>query len=699
MMVKKGEGNSFAKRVIKGVRSILLEKYAFSIALLLIFVMAFMLSSNLTSAQGGLENFSVISDTYVSAGAVNTNYGKSNDLIMDDGITTGRRRIYIMFNLTNSLMNYTIINKSFLCLYLKVDGSVNYVSAYLVNDTSWGGQNETTLTWNNQVCGTSFNNGSACNLTVLDTKTTTGNNQFICWNVLSAITQKALENQLNISFALKTPELTATSQDEFWSRNYSNPDLRPYLEIQTCTPNWTGNYTNCGYNINASCGAYDNKTRVYYDSNSCGSAVNVPSDNGTCIACDSCLPNWNASYTNCGTNMNASCIGTWDNKTKLYNDNNTCCAITGLESDCIPPTDNSTCVSCNYCTPSWHCGSFDDCVNYWKSCFYINSENATNYLTCCNTTHLGSDCNFTGDLGQFKQPCGEMITTLSVHSDYPYVDCNATITWNLIIRINDTKQDFEHLYIEFPTVSQIFNWTWSNATQQYDINLLFTTEGDYPYVIWSDYPYGVMNNITGTLKVRCPFDICLQGFYLNPKNETNPYKNIHAYATAEFEDTVFVTNWHRSPYDKTLEQYLRPLDFKGLFKTKVFHAPYVNGEACIKLWEKNKTYAFRIVDGEMTFPDGVYSVLNATRMYGAFLFLGTIGAVGTDETYQFYFSEQELHPYKVLFNWMFVIGLILILVVAGILAIYVHPVIAYYLALTFIIILVVLRVILWFAIG
>lgn len=403
-----------------------------------------------------------------------------------------------------------------------------------------------------------------------------------------------------------------------------------------------------------------------------------------------CVPNWVENGI-CGVNTNASCLG-YNNKTRVYIDTNNCSIST-------IPADNGTCGYCDYCIPSWYCGSLATCSNFWAFCNYINGENATNYGTCCAVTNLASDCNFTGDLGQFKKPCGEMTTTLIVNQDYPYIDCNTSATFGMIIRINNTKQNFEHLYFEFPTIPYRFNWTFNNATTQYDITLYFSQEGDYPFIIWSDYPHGVMENITGILKVRCPYQICLQGYYLNPKNTSTKYENIHAYATAEFEDTQFVQNWHRSPYDATLEAYLRPLDFKGLFKTKVFHAPYENGQACLKLWEANKTYALRIIDGELTFPDGVYSAINATRMYGTYLFLGTQKLYGDDATFKVYFKEAELKPYSALGNWIFVIGVILVFVVGVVLAIYVSPIVAYYWVITGLVLTTIFRIGWWFALG
>ena len=405
-----------------------------------------------------------------------------------------------------------------------------------------------------------------------------------------------------------------------------------------CTPNWIANYTSCGTNLNASCGTYDNKTKIYYDSNSCGTSLTLPADNGTCIACD-------------------------------------------------------------YCSPSWYCETLNTtCFNEWRECLAIGDNN---YGICCAVTHLGNDCNFTGDLGQYKQPCGDMVTTFTTNADYPYVDCNTTATFGLAITINNTRQDFKHLFMEFPTIPYTFNWTWDNATQSYSINLLFTTEGDYPYVIWSDYPLGAMQNITGTLKVRCSCYITVNGYTLFPTNATEPYKNTHAYIGMELtsQKKTGMTG-SRNPYDTQLEDFLTPLTFSK-YPYKMFHAPYVNGQAVVKLWEKNETYAIRLFDGDVTFQQGVYSTVNATRLYKTNIFLGTqkfTCGTGGDEQFNYFFTQKELQPFTWLFNWIFLILIIAVIVIAGFLLFMIPP-FAMPFGIGGVVLLCILRIVLWVAIG
>jgi hypothetical protein len=345
-------------------------------------------------------------------------------------------------------------------------------------------------------------------------------------------------------------------------------------------------------------------------------------------------------------------------------------------------SDFSSCIS------EWYCNNFtNNCTNYWNGCTEVKDR------TCGRV--------FTGDLDNYKKPCGEISSYMLVNQ-YPYIDCNTSYSIAIYLEINGTRQRLDSLFIDI--ANQTFNFTWNNGTQEYEINLLFSNSevGDYPYTIWNDYPLGAMENITGTFLVRCPFTTCFKVFELDPKNSSNPYKNIHAYMTAEFESDKAKQGLDlrgRSPYDKTLEQYVTPLGFKELHSLSVFHAPYVNGEACLKLYEKDVTYALRLLDGEMTFPDGDFSSINITRMYGTNIFLGTIYLNGTNETYEYYLTAQEMHPYTTLFNWLLFIGLLLVLGISFALAIFVHPIIAYYFGIVMSFIIIVLRIIVWFSIG
>jgi hypothetical protein len=90
--------------------------------------------------------------------------------------------------------------------------------------------------------------------------------------------------------------------------------------------NWSMNYTPCNYN--------DTSIKYYDELSGCGSLSDLPSDNGTAVFCDYCMPSLTETIlSTCAYNGSEFVIES------VYNDSNysTCCAITGLFSDC--PTD------------------------------------------------------------------------------------------------------------------------------------------------------------------------------------------------------------------------------------------------------------------------------------------------------------------------------------------------------------------------
>jgi hypothetical protein len=401
-----------------------------------------------------------------------------------------------------------------------------------------------------------------------------------------------------------------------------------------------------------------------------------------------CSENWVANYTSCGTNLNASCSG-YDNKTKIYYDSNSCGSTSSL------PADNGTCISCDYCLPSWYCEIFDNCAGYWKDCLFVNTT-LPSFNSCCLMTGYSSDCTYTGSLALYKAPCGDILAIMSVNQ-YPYIDCNTTYNIEVIATINGSRLQFNNMYIDLDGIT--YNMTWDNSSQSYKTSFIFQY-GDYPFSIWEDYPDGVMQNITGTFIVRCPFFVTIEGYIIKPKNQTNQFINTNTYAFAEFENQVKKQQLGgRSPYDTTLEQYLTPLDFKRLFKTKVFHTTYTGNSATFKLWEANRTYAFRLVDGQMFFHEGAYSQMNMSKSFGTNLYLGTLYLTGANETYQVFLTQQELHPYTTLFNWLWFIGVLIILISGIAITFMGFPQVAYYFAIFLFFALTILRIIIWIGVG
>jgi mannan endo-1,4-beta-mannosidase len=142
-----------------------------------------------------------------------------------------------------------------------------------------------------------------------------------------------------------------------------------------CTEDWQVQYDSCHTN--------DQQLKYYIDDNACGTTNYLPADNGTYVICNYCSEDIQGPFTTtCDVN---------DEQIHYYADNNyaTCCAVTGLSSDCsigIPAYANQT-LTCDYCTPDWaelntSCQP-DDTITGW----YNDTNN------CYSQTGLASDNN------------------------------------------------------------------------------------------------------------------------------------------------------------------------------------------------------------------------------------------------------------------------------------------------------------------
>ena len=141
-------------------------------------------------------------------------------------------------------------------------------------------------------------------------------------------------------------------------------------------------------NVNGSCETDDSFAVDYVYTNTCcadtglGSDCNIPSN--TTGSCDYCSPNW--------VEVNTSCML---NNTKIgwFNDTNSCYAQTGLASDNNPAADNT--YSCDYCSEDLqgpYYTSYGSCLvndTQQRTKYYVDN----NYSSCCVVTGLGLDCN------------------------------------------------------------------------------------------------------------------------------------------------------------------------------------------------------------------------------------------------------------------------------------------------------------------
>jgi hypothetical protein len=353
-----------------------------------------------------------------------------------------------------------------------------------------------------------------------------------------------------------------------------------------------------------------------------------------------CIENWIANYTPCNIS---------DNRTKYYYDSNNCGTNTTL------PGDNGSIEYCDYCVQTWDCQNFTGSCGTGVSQINCSFVNYTDF-DCCNDTGLPTDCDYLsiGNYSDFDLYCGDIDVTLIVPT-YPYVDFNTTYPMALIVtqdNVTFNLSEFD-INITLPNgTTNTYNMTWDSVDEQYEIEFIFTEIGDYPFIIFAEYPYDNIPSISGTLIVRVPCYITFEGYETKDQDVTK-YDNDFAYIIAEKTEKMY--------YDQMLETFIVPLFFTRAYNTSVFHAPYEDGSATLKLWDNETNYAVRLIDGQINFP-GQYSVPNVSDSYDTNIYIGKFyWNCSQNETIRVFLAEKDIHQYRWLFNWGFIILLVVII--------------------------------------
>jgi len=174
-------------------------------------------------------------DTYVASGSPNKNFGDIDNLHVR--MQSPTRRSYLMFNVSSIPSNQKIDNST-LCMYMYDDISDDEIFVHHVYNKSWcegdggnDGSPECEITWNNQPCGTNFDNSSQCNLTEESYLTNDGSQDdtWQCWDIRNIVEKEYLNSSERVSMVLVTN--FSGSADKFRSKEYSNSSLWPYLNI------------------------------------------------------------------------------------------------------------------------------------------------------------------------------------------------------------------------------------------------------------------------------------------------------------------------------------------------------------------------------------------------------------------------------------------------------------------------------------
>lgn len=353
-------------------------------------------------------------------------------------------------------------------------------------------------------------------------------------------------------------------------------------------------------------------------------------------------------FSNCNV-LNYNVNGTLSNfSIKYYLNSNPSLAYSPVILE--PNISIATIFNESYCTPTFQCDTFNStCANNPPSSKTCTSASDT--TSCCAMTGLASDCVasnlslfdeiFVFDMLQF----GNLIVP-----SYPYVDVNTS--YPLYLTIPTNNQSNMNIFIHTPDGTNVtFPLNFSGG--HYTTTLFFSELGDYPFKInGTNYCTTLTGSIIGTFKVRSPYYVTFKG-YLNT-NKTK-YTNEFAYLLAEPTNGLKI-----SPI---AEQFLFPISNR-LEVTPVFHAKYENGEAVLKLWETG-IYKIRLVDGQtITFPYD-FSPPNVTLARGFFTqayqletYVGSV-PLSTNRTIEFVMTDADIHQYRWLFNWAFMIMLII----------------------------------------
>jgi hypothetical protein len=342
----------------------------------------------------------------------------------------------------------------------------------------------------------------------------------------------------------------------------------------------------------------------------------------------------------------------------------------------IPPYLSVTITSpTNNTNYSYSISSMTYITSGISSCWYSLNQGQTNISVVCNnpivniTSQNGINIwrvyannsigNETYDEVIFNSTCINPDVTMIVPT-YPYVEFNTTYT----IKLSPFALGNSNIKLEILNDNSIYNFIYNNTTQEYELSFIFTNETDYNFVIYGDGICPTIDtNITGTFLVRKPFYVTFRGF-ISKENatwfHTNKYLNNFAYVTAELTGTrtMFTNN-----YDTSLEPFFAP-SRDSRFSKPVWYSSYSDGEATIKLYEQGE-YAIRLIDGQITF-SGDYAIPNITESYGINVYLGKY-ALTNSSSYNILFQEKDLHPFTWLFNWVYIILLVLIILVGAIL--------------------------------
>ena len=170
---------------------------------------------------GSTETFNPNSDAYVDEENPDINYGISNIKLITDNYNTGKKYSYLKFDISTipSEMIITSANLYLWC-YARQGGGYTRIYAYSVENDDW---NESTITWNNRP-------GAVTLLSEHSGDTLAWWN----WDV-KAFVESEHGGDKTVSLCLIPGDLNDYIV-EFRSKEWWNPEYRPYLKVTYALP-------------------------------------------------------------------------------------------------------------------------------------------------------------------------------------------------------------------------------------------------------------------------------------------------------------------------------------------------------------------------------------------------------------------------------------------------------------------------------
>jgi len=183
-------------------------------------------------------------DTEVYSKFPDNNYGSDSYMAVGND---DRYRIYVKFNISAIPPGMTILN-AILSLKESNDdtgGGINISVYHVYQSATWY---EDVITWNNQPCGTSFNNNVNCNLTKSEEKVPGDIDEYVNFTVTDIVKNAYANGDVNVSFALNCSNCSLVNYVQFSTKE--DVGNGPYLNITyvDAAPPYFSDYQNTSFN-------------------------------------------------------------------------------------------------------------------------------------------------------------------------------------------------------------------------------------------------------------------------------------------------------------------------------------------------------------------------------------------------------------------------------------------------------------------